>query len=69
LKDQFNVKGLDSTIGYVGMAFKPAQDDAIVVKILQDLGAVVVAKTNLPQSIMVCHLDFECIQVPWGTFE
>ncbi|KAH8646583.1 acetamidase [Tricladium varicosporioides] len=57
LKDQFNVKGLDSTIGYVGGAFKPAQDDALVVKILQDLGAVVMAKTNLPQSIMWCETD------------
>jgi amidase len=54
LKDQFNVKGVDTTLGYVGMAFKPADDDAVIVNILQDLGAVVFAKSNLPQSIMVC---------------
>jgi hypothetical protein len=53
LKDQFNFKGVDTTMGYVGMAGKPATDDAAVVKILQDLGAIVIAKTNLPQSIMV----------------
>jgi amidase len=53
LKDQFNVKGVDTTLGYVGMALKPSLDDAAVVKILQDLGALVIAKTNLPQSIMV----------------
>jgi amidase len=56
LKDQFNVKGVDTTLGYVGMALKPSLDDAAVVKILQDLGAIVIAKTNLPQSIMVSVL-------------
>jgi amidase len=53
VKDQFNVKGLDTTLGYVGMSFKPAEDDAAVVKTFQDLGAIVIAKTNIPQSIMV----------------
>jgi Asp-tRNA(Asn)/Glu-tRNA(Gln) amidotransferase A subunit family amidase len=53
LKDQFNVKGYDTTIGYVGRAFSPATDDAIIVKMLRSLGAVVLSKTNLPQSIMV----------------
>lgn len=53
LKDQFNVKGVDSTLGYVGRSFKPASNDAVVVKMLQSLGAIVVAKSNLPQSIMV----------------
>jgi amidase len=53
LKDQFNVKGLDSTLGYVGGAFAPAYADATIVSILKSLGAVIIAKTNLPQSIMV----------------
>jgi amidase len=53
VKDQFNVKGYDTTIGYVGRAFAPASDDAVVVKMLRSLGAVIIAKTNLPQSIMV----------------
>lgn len=52
LKDQFNIKGKDSTLGYVGRAFSPAVDDAVVVSILRSLGAVILAKTNLPQSIM-----------------
>lgn len=54
LKDQFNVKGVDTTLGYVGRAFDPATDDAAVVQILRRLGAVIIAKSNLPQSIMVC---------------
>ncbi|KAL1651226.1 hypothetical protein SLS58_000564 [Diplodia intermedia] len=52
LKDQFDVKGYDSTIGYVAKAFRPAPDDAVVVALLRELGAIIIAKTNLPQSIM-----------------
>ncbi|KAI0123798.1 amidase signature domain-containing protein [Xylariales sp. AK1849] len=57
LKDQFNVRGYDSTIGYVGRAFSPANNDAILVKMLRSLGAVIIAKTNLPQSIMWCETE------------
>jgi amidase len=53
VKDQFDVKGVDSTLGYVGRAFRPVEKDAVLIQILKGLGAVVVAKTNLPQSIMV----------------
>ena len=53
LKDQFDVKGYDSTLGYVGRAFKPAQQDCVLVSLLKEMGAIVVAKSNLPQSIMV----------------
>ena len=56
LKDQFDVRGVDSTLGYVVRASSPAQEDAAVVQILKDLGAVILAKTNLPQSIMVGFL-------------
>jgi amidase len=57
LKDQFNVKGYDSTIGYVGRSFKPAEEDAVVVKLLRSFGAIIIAKSNLPQSIMVRTLS------------
>lgn len=53
LKDQFNVCGFDTTLGYVGRVGAPASDDATLVQMLQSLGAVILAKTNLPQSIMV----------------
>ncbi|CAI7583127.1 unnamed protein product [Penicillium pancosmium] len=52
LKDQFNVKGLDTTIGYVGRSFSPADEDAVLVQMLKNMGAIVIAKTNLCQSIM-----------------
>lgn len=57
LKDQFNVKGYDTTLGYVGRAFHPAEEDALLVKTLKGLGAIFIAKTNLPQSIMWCETD------------
>lgn len=53
LKDQFNLKGFDSTLGYVGRSFHPADEDCVLVKVLKQLGAVIIAKTNLPQSILV----------------
>jgi amidase len=53
LKDQFDIRGYDSTLGYVGRAFKPASQDCVLVSLLKQMGAVIVAKSNLPQSIMV----------------
>ncbi|KAI1844515.1 hypothetical protein JX266_009402 [Neoarthrinium moseri] len=55
LKDQFNVIGYDSSIGYVGRTFSPATESCALVKMLESLGAVIIAKTNLPQSIMWCE--------------
>ncbi|KAI0969465.1 amidase [Xylaria arbuscula] len=57
LKDQFDVAGFDSTIGYVGRSFAPAARDSALVEMLQSLGVIVIAKTNLPQSIMWCETE------------
>ncbi|KAE8322321.1 amidase signature domain-containing protein [Aspergillus sergii] len=57
VKDQFNIKGLDSTLGYVCNAFTPAKSDAPLVHTLKQLGAIIIAKTNQPQSIMWCETD------------
>jgi Asp-tRNA(Asn)/Glu-tRNA(Gln) amidotransferase A subunit family amidase len=54
VKDQFSLKGVDTTLGYVGRSFAPADEDAVLIQILKDMGAIIIAKTNLPQSIMVC---------------
>lgn len=59
LKDQFDVEGFDSTLGYVGRAFTPATQDCVLVSLLKQMGAIIIAKSNLPQSIMVrCRLGF-----------
>jgi amidase len=55
LKDQFDIQGCDSTLGYVGRAFRPAAENCVLVSMLESMGAVVIGKTNLPQSIMVCQ--------------
>lgn len=57
LKDQFNIKGYDTTLGYVGRANSPAASDAVLVEMLRTLGAVILAKSNLPQSIMWCETE------------
>jgi Asp-tRNA(Asn)/Glu-tRNA(Gln) amidotransferase A subunit family amidase len=57
LKDQFDVIGHDTTLGYVGRSFQPAASSASLVQILESLGAVFLAKTNLPQSIMWCETE------------
>ncbi|CAK7269928.1 hypothetical protein SEPCBS57363_003845 [Sporothrix epigloea] len=57
LKDQFDVRGHDSTLGYVGRAHRPATENCVLVTLLERLGAVIIAKTNLPQSIMWCETE------------
>lgn len=52
LKDQFNVEGIDTTLGYVGRSFKPAKKDAVLVASLRKLGAIIITKTAIPQSIL-----------------
>ena len=56
IKDGFDVKGFDSTLGWVSMIGKPAVEDCNLVVILRKLGAVVYCKTNVPQSLMVSLL-------------
>lgn len=57
LKDQFNVAGYASSLGYIGRAFSPATTDAEIVRMLKAAGVVFVAQTNLPQSIMWCETE------------
>ncbi|KAG7098972.1 hypothetical protein E1B28_000859 [Marasmius oreades] len=52
LKDQVNIKGLESTIGYVSYINKFADRDAVLAEILEAEGAVLYVKTNVPQTLM-----------------
>jgi amidase len=49
LKDNFNVAGLDTTLGFVAWANDPAtaEKESILVKQLRDLGAIVLCKTYI----------------------
>lgn len=57
LKDQFDVKGIDSTLGWSSLINKPAQRDCLLVQLLLKAGAVPFVKTNLPQTIMFAETD------------
>lgn len=51
VKDTFNVAGYDSTIGLASLCFSPAKTNAPLVDLLESLGAIVIAKTNVPQTM------------------
>ncbi|KAH7392809.1 amidase signature domain-containing protein [Pyrenochaeta sp. MPI-SDFR-AT-0127] len=53
LKDSFNVKGVQATIGYTSFISKPpAAKNSVVVDILSQAGAVFYVKTNIPVTMM-----------------
>ncbi|THV07614.1 general amidase [Dendrothele bispora CBS 962.96] len=52
LKDQINIKGLESCMGYVSWIGKVAEENAVLVDILEAAGAVPFVKTNVPQTLM-----------------
>ncbi|PLB48315.1 alpha-glucosidase [Aspergillus steynii IBT 23096] len=51
VKDPFHVKGFDSSLGIAALAFQPATENSPLVDLLESLGAVVIAKTNVPQTM------------------
>ncbi|CAI7563983.1 unnamed protein product [Penicillium pancosmium] len=58
IKDSFNVKGLQSTIGYVEfLKHEPATTNSALVELLLALGAVLYVKTNIPQTMMTGDSD------------
>jgi Asp-tRNA(Asn)/Glu-tRNA(Gln) amidotransferase A subunit family amidase len=57
LKDTFKVKGYDASIGVASLAENPATEDALLVKILLEQGAVLYCKTNIPQTLMALDSD------------
>ncbi|KAF7311089.1 Amidase domain-containing protein [Mycena chlorophos] len=52
LKDQMAIKGVDNTIGYIAWIGKPAAENGAIVDILEELGAVLYVKTNVPQTLV-----------------
>ena len=57
LKDSVNVAGLDTTLGLCRFAGQPASADALIVQLLKNQGALIHAKSNIPQTL----LSFECV--------
>ncbi|KAH9951542.1 general amidase [Amylocystis lapponica] len=52
LKDQLCIKGLETTIGYVSWIGNYAGRNAALVDILEECGAVLYVRTNVPQTLM-----------------
>ncbi|CAK7238286.1 hypothetical protein SEUCBS140593_010512 [Sporothrix eucalyptigena] len=58
LKDSYNVKGKYSTAGYTALLRRPVpEDNAAIVNLLLDAGAVMYCKTNVPQTMMTADSD------------
>ncbi|KAJ5463316.1 Amidasefungi [Penicillium sp. IBT 31633x] len=53
VKDRFDVEGFDTTLGWAGLANKPAKSNSSIVQLLESMGAVLYVKTNIPQSLMM----------------
>lgn len=51
VKDSFDIAGVDSSLGVAALCSKPAGRDASLVQLLRSLGAVIIAKTNIPQTL------------------
>ncbi|CAN6646403.1 hypothetical protein TRVA0_021S02080 [Trichomonascus vanleenenianus] len=64
-KDTVCVTGYDSCIGYSKKCFKPAVQDAPIIRLLKDAGAVPFVKTNVPYTL----LSFESYNDVWGVSE
>ncbi|KAF4973999.1 hypothetical protein FZEAL_9067 [Fusarium zealandicum] len=65
VKDSVDVKGHDTSVGWVGLTDKPAVRDAGATTMLRRLGAVLYVKTNIPQSLMMSdsfnHVFGQCV--------
>jgi amidase len=55
LKDNINVAGKPSTVGFVAHADAVAEKNSYIVDLLQSLGAVVYVKTNVPTAMMMAE--------------
>lgn len=51
MKDTFDIRGVDTSIGIAALCYKPAKENAPLVSLLLSLGCVIVAKTNIPQTL------------------
>ncbi|EXJ89088.1 hypothetical protein A1O3_02152 [Capronia epimyces CBS 606.96] len=63
IKDQYHVRGHASTLGYVANYEIVSQEDAAIVRVLRDSGAVIFAQTTMPQTGMA----LETSSPLWGT--
>lgn len=56
-KECFHFKGYDSTNGYLSRVGQPATTTSPLAQVVQAAGGVVIAKTNVPQTMLVADAD------------
>jgi len=52
-KGQFNLIGVDTSVGYISWANKPASEDSTLVTLLCKAGTIPYVKTNVPAPLMM----------------
>ena len=57
IKDTYRVKGLRATSGYLPLKDYIADDDAVIVKLLKEAGAIIIGKTNTTTLAMDMQTD------------
>jgi len=60
LKDNFNVYGYPSSVGFCSWALEPMKAESTIVGLLRDLGAVAYVKTNVPTAMMIAESVNNC---------
>ncbi|KAF2083518.1 fatty-acid amide hydrolase [Saccharata proteae CBS 121410] len=55
IKDNFNIVGLDSTLGFTSWVASPAAYNSTLVDLLRAAGAVLYVKTNVPTAMMIAE--------------
>lgn len=53
IKDDSNIKNVVSSIGITGLSDNVADEDSVQIRLLRELGAVFMFKTNLPTGVMM----------------
>ncbi|XP_066454143.1 fatty-acid amide hydrolase 1 isoform X1 [Eleutherodactylus coqui] len=62
VKDNYNYKGHDTTLGLMKNLECPAVEDCVIVQVLKKQGALPFVKTNIPQ----CMLNYDCSNPIYG---
>lgn len=57
IKENIATRGSDVTLGISARKNRPAEDDAVSVKLLKRAGAIVLGKTNIPQTLLFHESD------------
>lgn len=53
LKDQFDIKDVELTMGYAGYLGRVSPANSSLVDLLEANGAIIYVRTNIPQTLMV----------------